>query len=91
MAEHERLAQRLVIRVFVVPPHDAAQSGCMENANGSLRQYLPKTTYLSGYTQHWLNARAHQLRTHRCKCLGFVTSLEVDAQLRHCSPIALEA
>ncbi|HSX78356.1 MAG TPA: IS30 family transposase [Candidatus Saccharimonadia bacterium] len=89
MAEHERLAQRLAIQVFFADPHSPWQRGTNENTNGLLRQYLPKGTDLSGYTQHELNAIAHRLNTRPRKCLNFATPLEVFTQLRHSSPVAL--
>jgi len=91
MAEHERLAERLAIRVFFADPYSPWQRGTNENTNGLLCQYLPKGTNLSGYTQRELNAIAHRLNTRPRKCLNFATPLEVYAQLRpHYSPVALE-
>ncbi len=89
MAEHERLAERLAIRIFFADPYSPWQRGTNENTNGLLRQYLPKGTDLSGYTQRALNAIAHRLNTRPRKCLNFATPLEVYAQLRHRSPVAL--
>lgn len=89
MAEHERLAQRLAIRVFFADPHSPWQRGTNENTNGLLRQYLPKGTDLSGYTQRELNAIAQRLNTRPRKCLNWATPLEVFTQLRHQSPVAL--
>ena len=89
MAEHERLAQRLAIQLFFADPHSPWQRGTNENTNGLLRQYLPKGTDLSGYTQRELNAIAHRLNTRPRKCLNFATPLEVFTQLRHHSPVAL--
>ena len=42
MAEHERLAARLAIRIFFADPYSPWQRGTNENTNGLLRQYLPK-------------------------------------------------
>ena len=89
MAEHERLAQRLAIQVFFADPHSPWQRGTNENTNGLVRQYLPKGTDLSGYTQRELNAIAHRLNTRPRTCLNFATPLEVFTQLRHHSPVAL--
>jgi IS30 family transposase len=91
MAEHECLAQRLAIRVFFADPYSPWQRGTNENTNGLLRQYLPKGTDLSGYTQRELNAIAHRLNTRPRKCLNFATPLEVYTQLRHHPPVALGA
>lgn len=89
MAAHERLAKRLTIRIFFADPHCPWQRGTNENTNGLLRQYLPKGTDLSRYTQRELNAIAYRLNTRPRKCLHFATPLEVYAQLRHHSPVAL--
>jgi len=89
MAEQERLAQRLAIQVFFADPYSPWQRGTNEHTNGLLRQYLPKGTDVSGYTQCELNVIAHRLNTRPSKCLHFATPLEVYAQLRHYSPGAL--
>jgi len=89
MADHEQLAHRLSIQVFFADPHAPWQRGTNENTNGLLRQYLPKGTDLSHYTQRELNAIAHRLNTRPRKCLDFATPLEVYAHLRHHSPVAL--
>ena len=89
MAEHEHLAKRLAIRVFFADPSSPWQRGTNENTNGLLRQYLPKGTDLSGYTQRELNAIAYRLNSRPRKCLGFATPLEVSAHVRHHSPVAL--
>jgi IS30 family transposase len=86
MAEHERLAQLLAIRVFFADPHSPWQRGTNENTNGLLSQHLPKGTDLSGYTQRELNTIAQLLNTRPRKCLDWATPLEVFTQLRHHSP-----
>ena len=89
MAEHEQLAKRLAIQIFFADPHSPWQRGTNENTKGLLRQYLPQGTDLSAYTQRELNAIAYRLNTRPRKCLNFATPLEVYAQLRHHSPVAL--
>jgi IS30 family transposase len=89
MAEHEQLAQRLATQIFSVDPYSPWQCGTNESTNGLLRQYLPKGTDLSVYTQRELHAIAHRLNTRPRKCLDFATPLEVSAQLRNYSPVAL--
>ncbi len=89
MAEHEQLAQRLAIQIFFAEPYSPWQRGTNENTNGLLRQYLPKGTDLSGYTQRELNAIAHRLNTRPRKCLDVATPLEAYAESRLHSPVAL--
>ena len=89
MAEHEQLAQRLAIQIFCADPYSPWQRGTNENTNGLLRQYLPKGTDLSGYTQRELNAIAYRLNTRPRKCLNVATPLEVSAHRRPHSPVAL--
>ena len=89
MAEHERLAQRLSIRIFFADPYSPWHRGTNENTNGLLRQYLPKGTDLSGYTQRKVNTIAHRLNTRPRKCLNWAMPLEVLTQLPDHSPVAL--
>ena len=89
MAEHEQLAQRLAIQIFCADPYSPWQRGTNENTNGLLRQYLPKGTDLSGYTQRELNAIAYRLNTRPRKRLNVATPLEVSAHRRPHSPVAL--
>ena len=87
-AEHVRLTERLNIRVFFADPYSPWQRGTNEHTNELLRQYLPKGTDLSGYTQRELNAIAHRVNPRPRKCLNFAMPLEVYAPLRHHSPVA---
>ena len=89
MAEHEQLAQQLAVQIFFADPYSPWQRGTDENTNGLLRQYLPKGTDLSGYTQRELNAMAHRLNTCPRQCLDVASPLEVYAHLRPHSPVAL--
>jgi transposase, IS30 family len=91
IAEHAELAQRLALQIFFADPYSPWQRGTNENTNGLLRQYLPKGTDQSGYTQRELNAIAHRLNTRPGKCFDFATLLEVYAQLHSHSPVAVGA
>ncbi|MEK6640083.1 MAG: IS30 family transposase [Nitrospirota bacterium] len=73
MAEHQRLAERLAIWVFFAAPYSPWQRSTYENTNGLLRQYLPKGTDLSGYTQREWNAIAYRVNMRPRKCLDVAT------------------
>ncbi len=80
MARHRDLAQANDIRVYFADPHSPWQRGSNENANGLIREYLPKGTDLSRVTQSDLNAIANRLNTRPRRILGYRTPLEVFAE-----------
>ena len=71
MAAHQRLSEATGVKVYFADPHSPWQRGINENTNGLLRQYLPKGSDLSGYTQKQLDAIAWQLNTRPRKSMGF--------------------
>ena len=77
MSEHQRLTAMTGVSVFFADPHSPWQRGSNENTNGLLREYLPKGTDLSGYTQDDLNAIAAKLNHRPRKVHGFRTPLQV--------------
>ena len=81
MARHKELAALTGLRVYFADPHAPWQRGSNENANGLLRQYLPKGTDLSVFSQAELDAIAARLNGRPRKTLGFETPDEVFAGL----------
>jgi transposase, IS30 family len=81
MARHKDLARDLNLTVYFADPHAPWQRGTNENTNGLVRQYLPKGTDLSSYSQNQLNEIADRLNNRPRKSLDFQTPAEVYSQI----------
>ena len=73
MAKHKSFTVDTNVKVYFCDPQSPWQRGTNENTNGLLRQYFPKKTDLSVYSQADLNKVALRLNQRPRKTLGFET------------------
>ena len=73
MAQHKSFTVATNVKVYFCDPQSPWQRGSNENTNGLLRQYFPKRTDLSGYSQSELDKVALRLNQRPRKTLGFET------------------
>jgi len=73
MADHKSFTIATNVQVYFCDPRSPWQRGSNENTNGLLRQYFPKGTDLSRFSQADLNRIALRLNQRPRKTLGFET------------------
>ena len=77
MRHHKRLTANAGVDVYFAHSHAPWERGIMENTNGLLRQYLPKGTDLSVFSQKQLDDIAWLLNTRPRKTLGWRAPAEL--------------
>jgi IS30 family transposase len=77
MSKHKTLTKNTGVTVYFAHPHAPWERGICENINGLLRQYLPKSTDLSLFSQKQLDDIAWTLNTRPRKTLGWKAPAEL--------------
>ena len=74
--DYQRIEGLTGAAFYFARPYHSWERGSNENANGLIRQYLPKGASMAGLSQHQCNSIARKLNTRPRKRLGFRTPLE---------------
>jgi IS30 family transposase len=74
--DYQRIEARTGATFYFATPYHSWERGTNENANGLIRQYLPKGTSMAELSQQQCHALARKLNTRPRKRLGFKTPLE---------------
>jgi IS30 family transposase len=76
-AKHAQVTETIKVQFYFSDPHAPWQRPTNENFNGLLREYMPKTTDFSQYTDYEIQEYVSKLNTRPRKCLGWKTPKEV--------------
>lgn len=81
LAQHAQLRIDAGMEIYFCDPRSPWQRGSNENTNGLLRQYFPKGTDISRYSEDELDAVAATLNSRPRKTLGWQTPAEALDEL----------
>jgi len=75
--KHEELSERIGLPLYFCHPYHSWEKGGVENTNKLIRQYVPKGSDISKYSDKKLQEIEAKLNNRPRKCLGYKTPLEV--------------
>ena len=84
--KHEELSRLLDVPVYFCHPYHSWEKGGVEYSNKLIRQYIPKRSDVSVYSDEYIQRVQDKLNNRPRKCLGYKTPLEVmqeNDQLKH--------
>jgi transposase, IS30 family len=90
-AQHEKIAQGLLAKIYFAQPYASYQRGTNENTNGLIRRFLPKGTDFRKITQKQIDAICESLNNRPRKVLNYRTPNEVFEECQRKKLVALGA
>lgn len=75
--DHRTIAKATGARTFFCDPYSSWQKGSVEQANGLIRQYIPKGSDLNNFDQAYVESVVDRLNRKPRRCLGYYSALEL--------------
>jgi transposase, IS30 family len=79
---HKLLAELLRVRIYFCHPYHSWEKGTVENANGVIRDDVPKGSDISQYSKRFIQGIEDKLNRRILECLDYLTPAEVLAVVR---------
>lgn len=73
---HERISLTLEAPVYFADPYSSRQKGGIENENGLIRQYIPKSTKMEDVSHQDVNRIMHKINRRPREKLNLATPIE---------------
>lgn len=73
LLEHQKLEQKLGIKIYFCFPHSPWQKPSIENLNKILRRYIPKSSDISKYTRSYIKRLEAKMNRRFMDCLNSLT------------------
>lgn len=79
---HKELEKLLDIKIYFCHPYHSWEKGTVENTNGYIRKYIPKSSDISKYSKKFIVEIERKLQRRFMKCLKHLTPIEVIKKFR---------
>lgn len=89
-SQHEKITKKTGMRCFFATPYHSWERGLNEHTNGLVRQYCPKDSNLTHYSDKDIQYVENQLNSRPRKVLGYRTPNEVILGIKQPQRIALQ-
>lgn len=80
--KHKEITHLTGMRVFFCHAYHSWEKGTVENMNGRIRKYIPKSVSLDRISEDYIETIENTLNTTPRKCLNFLTPHEMMTKLR---------
>jgi IS30 family transposase len=89
-SQHEKITKKTGLRCYFATPYHSWERGLNEHTNGLVRQYCPKGSNLTHYSDEDIQYVENQLNNRPRKVLGYRTPKEVFLGIKQPQRIALQ-
>lgn len=76
-SKHEELTKMIKCPIYFCHPYHSWEKGGVENINKLIRQYIPKGSDISRYTDEYIKEIEYKLNNRPRKCLNYKTPFEI--------------